>query len=58
MRIVLHNLTKTEQLQALRERRIAVGFNRLVPPEPDLGYRNALLREPLSALPSTNPLAV
>lgn len=57
VRIVLHNLTKTEQLQALRERRIAVGFNRLVPPEPDLAIET-LLREPLVvALPSTNPLA-
>lgn len=46
VRIVLHNLTKAEQLQALRERRISVGFNRLVPPEPDLAVET-VLREPL-----------
>ena len=33
VKIVLHNLTKTEQIEALRERRISVGFNRLVPRE-------------------------
>ena len=46
VRIVLHNLTKSEQLQALRERRISVGFNRLVPPEPDLTVET-VLREPM-----------
>lgn len=46
VRIVLHNLTKSEQLQALRERRISVGFNRLVPPEPDLVIET-VLREPM-----------
>ena len=57
VRIVLHNLTKAEQLQALRERRIAVGFNRLVPPEPDLAVE-VLLREPLVvALPAHHGLA-
>lgn len=57
VRIVLHNLTKAEQLQALRERRIAVGFNRLVPPEPDIAIET-LLREPLVvALPQQHPLA-
>jgi DNA-binding transcriptional LysR family regulator len=57
VRIVLHNLTKAEQLQALRERRIAVGFNRLVPPEPDIAVET-LLREPLVvALPEKHPLA-
>lgn len=57
VRIVLHSLTKAEQLQALRERRIAVGFNRLVPPEPDIAVES-LLREPLVvALPAGHPLA-
>lgn len=57
VRIVLHNLTKAEQLQALRERRIAVGFNRLVPPEPDIAVET-LLREPLVvALPAAHALA-
>jgi LysR family transcriptional regulator, benzoate and cis,cis-muconate-responsive activator of ben and cat genes len=57
IRIVLHNLTKAEQLQALRERRISVGFNRLVPLEPDLVVET-VLREPLVvALHESHPLA-
>jgi DNA-binding transcriptional LysR family regulator len=57
VKIVLHNLTKTEQLQALRERRITVGFNRLVPDEPGIVVR-PVLREPLVvALPDTHALA-
>ena len=54
--IVLHNLTKSEQIQALRERRITVGFNRLIPPEDDL-LVETVLREPLVvALPEAHPL--
>ena len=57
VRIALHNLTKSEQLQALRERRISVGFNRLVPPEPDLVVES-VLREPLLvAMHEAHPLA-
>ncbi|MBS0317220.1 MAG: LysR family transcriptional regulator [Proteobacteria bacterium] len=46
VRIVLHNMTKIEQLQAVRERRIGIGFNRLVPLEPDLVVET-VLKEPL-----------
>jgi DNA-binding transcriptional LysR family regulator len=57
VRIALHNLTKAEQLQALRDRRITVGFNRLVPDEPGIEVRT-VLREPLVvALPDTHLLA-
>lgn len=57
VRIALHNLTKSEQLQALRERRISVGFNRLIPPEPDLVVES-VLREPLLvAMHEAHPLA-
>jgi len=56
VRIVLHNLNKAEQLQALRERRINVGFNRLVPPEEDIVVET-VLREPLVvALHESHPL--
>jgi LysR family transcriptional regulator, benzoate and cis,cis-muconate-responsive activator of ben and cat genes len=34
--VVLHSLNKAEQVQALRQRRINVGFNRLLAPEPDI----------------------
>jgi len=57
VRIVLHNLSKSEQIQALRERRISVGFNRLVPVEDDLEVET-VMREPLVvALPQQHPLA-
>lgn len=56
--IRLHNLTKAEQLQALRERRLSVGFNRLVPQEDGLVIE-PILREPLVvAMPEGHPLAV
>jgi len=57
VKIALHNLTKAEQLLALRERRITLGFNRLVPEEPGIAVRT-VLREPLVvALPDTHALA-
>lgn len=46
VRIHLHDLNKGEQIQALRERRITVGFHRLPPSEPDLAVR-LVLREPM-----------
>jgi LysR family transcriptional regulator, benzoate and cis,cis-muconate-responsive activator of ben and cat genes len=58
VKIVLHNMTKQEQLLALRERRIAVGFNRLVPQEPDLVIQY-VMREPMVvALNASHPLAL
>ena len=44
--IGLHNMAKGEQIQALRERRITVGFARLVPSEADLEVET-VLREPI-----------
>jgi len=58
VKIVLHNLTKAEQLQALRERRIAVGFNRLVPEDDDLAVRVVLREGLVVALPQTHRLAL
>lgn len=58
VRIRLHNLTKAEQLQALHERRLSVGFNRLVPQEEGLVIE-PILREPLVvAMPEAHPLCV
>lgn len=56
VRIELHNLTKDEQLQALRERRITIGFNRLVPAEPGLGVQTVLQEKLVVGLPETHPL--
>jgi DNA-binding transcriptional LysR family regulator len=36
VKIGLHNMSKVEQIAALRDRRINIGFNRLVPEEPDI----------------------
>jgi len=36
VKLALYNMTKSQQIQALRERRITVGFSRLVPDEPDI----------------------
>jgi len=57
VRIVLHNQTKAEQIEALRERRIAVGFNRLVPPENDLVVETVLRERMVVALPDAHALA-
>ncbi|MDD2545449.1 MAG: LysR substrate-binding domain-containing protein, partial [Burkholderiaceae bacterium] len=56
VRIELHNLTKGEQLQALRERRITIGFNRLVPAEPGLGVQAVLQEKLVVGLPETHRL--
>lgn len=55
--IVLHNMTKDEQLDALRHRRITLAFNRLMRPVEGL-CSETLLTEPLYvALPSGHRLA-
>ena len=56
VQIGLHTMTKVEQLEALRERRITVGFNRLVPESADIAV-DAVLREKLVVgLYETHPL--
>lgn len=57
VRIVLHNQTKAEQIDALRERRIAIGFNRLVPPETDLVVQTVLRERMVVALPRQHRLS-
>ncbi len=57
VRIVLHDQTKAEQIAALRERRIAVGFNRLVPPESDLIVETVLRERLVVAVPERHALA-
>ena len=57
VKIVLHNMTKQEQLLALRERRITVGFNRLVPKEPDLVIDTLMRESMMVAVNASHPLA-
>ncbi|VCU69160.1 HTH-type transcriptional regulator BenM [Pigmentiphaga humi] len=55
--IRLHNLTKPEQLEALRERRITAGFHRLPPDDPDIDAQ-LVTREPLYVgMHESHPLA-
>jgi len=46
VKISLHNMTKAEQILALRKRRLTIGFNRLVPEEADLAVE-IVMREPM-----------
>jgi DNA-binding transcriptional LysR family regulator len=57
VKIVLHNLTKDAQLQALRERRIGIGFNRLVPEESDIAVETVLREAMVVAIPAGHPLS-
>ncbi|MDR1968792.1 MAG: LysR family transcriptional regulator [Burkholderiaceae bacterium] len=57
VKIVLHNLTKDAQLQALRERRIGVGFNRLVPEESGIAVETVLSETMVVAIPAAHPLS-
>ncbi|HSV70051.1 MAG TPA: LysR family transcriptional regulator [Methylibium sp.] len=54
--IELHHLTKVQQIEALRERRIMVGFNRLFPPQPDLAIETVLRERLMVAMYKSNPL--
>lgn len=46
VRVLLHNMTKTEQIEALRQRRITVGFNRILEEAPDI-KAELVMTEPL-----------
>ena len=56
VKIVLHNLSKSAQIAALRERRINVGFNRLIPPDDDLKVETVLRESMMVALPARHAL--
>jgi DNA-binding transcriptional LysR family regulator len=52
----LHSMTKIEQLSALREHRIMVGFNRLVPSEADIDVETVLRERLVVGLHGRHPL--
>lgn len=55
--VVLHTMNKAEQVEALRQRRITVAFNRMTHDLPDIG-RELVATEPLfAALPEDHALA-
>jgi DNA-binding transcriptional LysR family regulator len=57
VQISLHEQTKSEQLQALREKRITIGFNRHVGNEPDILVETVYLEPLLVALQEDHALA-
>ena len=57
VRVVLHTMSKAEQIEALRQKRITVGFNRIISPLPDL-ETELIIKEPLFlAVNETHPLS-
>lgn len=57
VQIVLHTMTKKEQIEALRQRRIIVGFNRMLAPLPDIASELVAMEEILVAVNEDHPLA-
>lgn len=55
--IVLHAMNKTEQIEALRQRRITIGFNRMLEPIPDIRIELVKTEPLLVALPEGHPMA-
>jgi LysR family transcriptional regulator, benzoate and cis,cis-muconate-responsive activator of ben and cat genes len=58
VRIGLHTMTKVEQIEALRERRIHIGFNRFVPTMPDIAVDVVLREKLVVGLYKSHPLCV
>ena len=57
VRVVLHQMNKNEQIDALRQRRINAGFNRLLSPLPDIRSDIVLRESLLLAINEKHPLA-
>lgn len=57
VRVVLHTMTKAEQIEALRQRRISVGFNRLLAPLEDIEVTPVLTENLLLAIQADHPMA-
>ncbi|MBS1143336.1 MAG: transcriptional regulator, LysR family [Proteobacteria bacterium] len=57
VQIALHTMSKKEQIEALRQRRIVVGFNRMLAPLPDISSEAVSLERIMVALNESHPLA-
>jgi LysR family transcriptional regulator, benzoate and cis,cis-muconate-responsive activator of ben and cat genes len=57
VKIVLHTLDKGEQVEALRERRITIGFNRVVPKYPGIASQVVMWEQLMAVIHESNPLA-
>ncbi|MCM2329924.1 MAG: LysR substrate-binding domain-containing protein [Pseudomonas sagittaria] len=57
VKVVLHSMNKNEQIEALRQRRISVGFNRIITPLPDISSELVATESLLLAISASHPLA-
>lgn len=57
LNVVLHTMHREEQIDALRQRRISAGFNRMMPVLPDLAQELVTLEPLWAVLPAGHPLA-
>jgi len=57
VKVVLHTMTKAEQLDALRQKRITAGFNRMLAPLEDIESRLVTTEPLMLAVPTGHPLA-
>lgn len=57
VKVVLHNMNKDEQIEALRQRRIDLGFNRIITPGPDIACERVATERLLVAVNENSPLA-
>lgn len=55
--IALHNLNKTQQVEALREKRLTIGFNRIIPPANDIVIERVLTERILVAINRSHKFA-
>jgi len=55
--MAVQTMGKTEQIEALRQRRITVGFNRLLAPEPDIASELFAIEPVMVAINALDPLA-
>ncbi|HHJ4328611.1 TPA: LysR family transcriptional regulator, partial [Klebsiella pneumoniae] len=57
VKVVLHNMNKDEQIEALRQRRIDLGFNRIITPTADIVCERVASEQLLVAINQSSPLA-
>nr|WP_249115898.1 LysR substrate-binding domain-containing protein [Azoarcus sp. L1K30] len=57
VKVVLHTMTKAEQLEALQQKRITAGFNRMLAPLEGIETRLVATESLLLAVPAGHPLA-
>ncbi|MNZ47726.1 HTH-type transcriptional regulator TfdS [compost metagenome] len=57
VKLVLHSMSKGEQIEALRQRRIDAGFNRMLAPLPDLATQLVATESLFLAVHESSPLA-